>query len=248
MKVLIIDNEEQVRSGLVSLLNSHCPEVEEIQEANGVGSGLAAIEKYSPDIVFLDVEMGDGTGMDLIRKLGKFNFQLIFITAHNKYAIDAFKFSAIDFLLKPIDADELSQAVSKAKKYIETKNLSEQLQIMQESLGTLKGADKRIVLKDAEAIHFIKVTDIIRCEADGPYTKFVISNAKAILISKGLKEYEDLLGPFGFLRTHHSHLINLKKIIRFDKGEGGSLIMENNDHVPVSQRKKEQLLEIISKM
>ena len=246
MKVLIIDNEASIRIGLKSQLESFCPEIATITVATGVATGFAAIENFQPDIVFLDVEMDDGTGLDLLKKLGNYDFQLIFITAHNKYAVDAFKFSAIDFLLKPVDSDDLIASVEKAMLNLKNKNLKEQIQVLNESMNAISLEHKKIVLKDKDSIYFLKVDDIIRCHAEGPYTEFYISTGQKITISKTLKEYEEMLEPFGFVRAHHSHLINIRKIIRFDKTDGGNLIMENNDEVPVSQRKKEHLMEMIA--
>lgn len=246
MNVLIIDNDKKVREGLKEMLQKFCPAIKNIEEASSVETGLAAIQRSTPDLVYLDVEMDDGTGFDLIKKIGTYNFQLIFITAFNKYAVDAFRMSAIDFLQKPIDLEELLESVEKAKNSISNQNLQKQLQVLYESMGAMRTNEKKIVLKDNEAIHFVRVQDIIRCEADGAYTKFHIANSSPILISKSLKEYDDMLTPFGFIRCHHSHLVNTSKILRFDKTEGGSLILENNDYIPVSQRKKDQVLEFLS--
>ena len=245
MKVLVIDNEINVRKSFVNQILKTCPQVTEMFQASGVKTGLEAIQKYCPDIVFLDVEMDDGTGMDLMSQLTDINFQLVFITAFNKYAIEAFKFSAIDFLLKPINSEELKRSFERAQKNIKTKNLAQQLAVLQESLKSIKSEDKKIVLNDSESIHFIKVNEIIRCEADGGYTKFIFTQKKTVLVSSSLKEYEDLLLPYGFSRVHHSHLINLNKILRFDRKDGGFLVMENNDQVPISKRKKDELTQII---
>lgn len=246
MKVLIIDNEAPIRAGLKLQLENYFQEMESLQEATGVASGLNAIESFQPDIVFLDVEMDDGTGIDLLKKLGNYDFQLIFITAHNKYAVDAFKFSAIDFLLKPIDTDDLIASLAKAVSQHKNKDLKAQIQVLNESMNAISHEHKKIVLKDKDSIYFVKVNDIIRCHAEGPYTEFFIAGGQKITISKTLKEYEEMLEPFGFIRAHHSHLINIRKIIRFDKTDGCNLIMENNDEVPVSQRKKEHLIDYIS--
>lgn len=248
MKVLIIDNEMPVRNGLRMQLETHCAEISDIAEATGVSDGLNLIESFQPDIVFLDVEMDDGTGLDLLKQLGEYNFQLIFITAHDKYALHAFKFSAIDFLLKPIDTDDLLNSLTKASFQIKNKNLREQIQILNDSMNTISLEQKKIVLRDKDSIYFVKVSDIIRCHAEGPYTEFFMNDGKKITISKNLKEYEEMLEPYGFIRAHHSHLINIRKIIRFDKVDGCNLIMENNDEVPVSQRKKEHLIQIISNL
>ena len=248
LRTLIIDNEEQIRIGLVKQLKALCPSVSEIKEATGVAAGLKAIAEYEPDLVFLDVEMDDGTGIELIQKLGSFNFQLIFITAHDKYAINAFKLSAIDFLLKPIDAEDLIKAVDKAEQNLKSKTMDLQFQILQESLSSITINEKKIVLKDSESIYFVKVSDIVHCKAEGPYTEFYLIPQQKITISKSLKEYEELLEPYGFIRTHHSHLINVKRIVRFDKADGGTLILENKQAVPVSQRKRDQIMELLNNM
>jgi two-component system LytT family response regulator len=246
MKVLVIDNEIEPRETVISLIKAFCPEITEIDQADGVKSGIAKINSYNPEIVFLDVELGDGTGMDLLSQLGKINFQVVFITAHNKYAIDAFKFSAIDFLLKPINPEELVRSIEKFKKQSNI-ILSQQLSILNEIITSNNFNEKKIVLRDADSIYFIKISDIIRCESEKSYTTFILHNQKKIIISKGLKEYEDLLIGFGFVRTHQSHLVNIAKIIRFDKNDGGNIVMENNDVVPVSQRKREYILDLFKK-
>lgn len=248
MKILIIDNEEPIRSVLREQLIALCPNLTSLSEATGVEDGLQKIRQIEPDLVYLDVEMDDGTGFDLLAKAGEIDFQLVFNTAHNKYAVEAFRLSAIDFLLKPFVQSDIIRSIDRAKEKIRSQDLAKQIQILQESLGTLKSIDKKIVLRDSDSLHFINVSDIIRCEADGAYTRFVISGAKELLISKGLKEYEEMLTPFNFIRVHHSHLINLRQILRFDKGEGGILIMANKDSVPVSQRKRESLLEILNQL
>jgi two-component system, LytTR family, response regulator len=248
MKILVVDNETNIREGVVSMIENFCENVTGIHEAEGVISGIEKIEEVSPDVVFLDVELDDGTGMDLLSKLTEINFHLIFITAHNKYAIDAFKFSAIDFLLKPIAPDDLIAAFEKAKQLHKNKYLSQQLQIMQQSLLKIVSKEKKIVLKDSSSIYFVNVNDIIRCESSGQYTEFYFEEAKRIVISKSLKEYEELLEPYGFIRPHHSHLINTNKILRFDKINGGSLIMEDQTEVPVSHRKKSDILNLLDNL
>jgi two-component system, LytTR family, response regulator len=248
MKILVVDNETNIREGIVQLIKNFCPFEAQLFEANGVVTGLKSIAEINPDLLFLDVELDDGTGMDLLSKLNEINFHVIFVTAHNKYAIDAFRFSAIDFLLKPIAPDELIEAFDKVNKHIKNNFLQDQLQVMQDSLNKITHKEKKIVLKDSNSIYFVNVNDIIRCESDGQYTEFWIENTKRIVISKSLKEYEEMLEPYGFIRPHHSHLINTNKILRFDKVDGGSLIMQNNDEIPVSHRKKTQILHILDSL
>ena len=194
-------------------------------------------------MVLLDVELDDGTGMDLLGLLDRIDFQLIFITAFNKYAINAFKFSAIDFLLKPFTPGELVEAFNKASQQIRISSLDEQVAVMQETLATLKSKEKKIVLKDSNAIYIVNVSDIIRCQSHGQYTEIYTEDRK-MLITRPLKEYEEMLEPYGFIRPHHSHLVNLSQIERFDKIDGGFLILKNRHEIPVSQRKKTQIIQI----
>lgn len=244
MKVAIIDNEDNIRLGLKQIIHAYCPDVKELKEANGVSSGYDLIVSFRPDIVFLDMEMDDGTGVDLLKKFQEYDFQLIFITAHEKYALDAIKFSAIDFLLKPVDAEELVTCILKAQKRLNNQHLQQQIQVLRESMESLKSGDAKIVLRDSESIYFVKISDIIRCESEKSYTTFIFHQHKNITVSKGLKDFEEMLEKHGFIRTHQSHLVNISKIMRFDRGDGGSLVMENNDVVPVSQRKREEILEL----
>lgn len=251
MKVLIIDNDQAVREALVQLINKYCPQITQVNQSDGVEAGIKEIHSSKPDLVFLDVEMDDGTGFDLVQKVGNYNFQLVFITAHNKYAVNAFKFSAIDFLLKPIDPDELVISVKKAASQIRNKDLEQQVKLLKDILGNSNATthkEKKIALNDGNIIHYIKVADIIYCKADGSYTVFYITNNRKIMVSHILKEYDDLLCDYGFVRTHHSFLVNITKITRFDKTDGGQLFLEDNYSVPVSTRKKEQVLELLSKL
>jgi two-component system LytT family response regulator len=246
MKALIIDNEDWIRDGLAAMIAAYCPTITEIAQANGVETGWTAIQTFQPDIVFLDVEMDDGTGMDLLAKFKNIPFQVIFTTAHQQYAVDAFRFSAIDFLLKPVDSDELVEAVVRANEQIKVRDISGQLHILRDALAGIQTADKKIALRDSEAIHFVPANQIIRCEADGGYTKVVTTVQKPILVSKGLKEFEEMLSPLGFVRCHHSHLIQFGKILRYERADGGMLVLENGDAVPISQRKKDAILELLN--
>ncbi len=156
--------------------------------------------------------MDDGTGFDLLQKLPSHPFQLIFVTAHNKYAIEAFRFSAIDFLLKPVEPLALQQAISRAQTQLKQKDLQQQLEVLMQHISQKPDTHHKIALRDAEHIYFVPVADITYCMADGPYTRFYFSKMESIMVSKNLKEYESLLEPFGFIRTHHSYLVNAEKI------------------------------------
>lgn len=245
MTILIIDNEPALRGTLKELIKYSGFGYSVILEASGVKEGLEVIHAENPDIVFLDIEMEDGTGFDLMKQISNPQFQLIFVTAHNQYAVDAFKFSAIDYLLKPVDPEYLKISLEKAAANIKSKLLSEQIEVLLQQLSGKADKDKRIVLKDIDNIYFVRITDIMYCMADGTYTRFYLQNQKDILVSKNLKEYENLLEPLGFLRTHHSYLVNPDKITIYDKSDGGALILEGGLSVPVSQRKKDMIISIL---
>ena len=245
MKVLIIDNERPIQVSIIELLRAFCPEVTEIETAADIASGTALIRHFQPDLLLLDVELDDGeTGFDLLRQIPNPTFQLVFVTAHDKYAITAFRFSAIDFLLKPIDPDALMQCVQKAVKNIKNQYLSTQIEFLLARIAAPHDNAKRIALKDAEHIYYIRTSEICYCAADGVYTKFILEHGKTITVSKHLKEYETMLEPLGFLRTHNSFLVNPDKILRFEKNEE-TLILEGNLSVPLSQRKKEMILKVL---
>jgi two-component system LytT family response regulator len=247
MNVLVIDNDNLIREGLLKMIKKYCPQITAIYEATGVVDGINKIAHIEPDIVFLDVEMNDGTGFDLLKKIEHFNFSLIFITAYNKYAVTAFKYSAIDFLEKPIDPSELIISINKAIENLKNKALKKQVQILEESLNTVSVQSKetkKIALNDGKVIHFLKIADIVYCKADGAYTTFILSNNKNILISKNLKEFEDLLLDFGFYRTHHAILVNLAKVEQIVKGDNATLTLEGGHTVPISTRKKESVFKL----
>ncbi len=246
MKVLIVDNDEIIRLGLRTLLKQ-IEGIETIDEASGVEAGLRILEGIQPDVVLLDVEMDDGTGFDFLNRLSNYKFQVIFITSHNKYAVEAFRFSALDFVQKPIDPEDLKRALLRAKELLKSNNLLAQIKVLQSALLGIRKTDEKIVLRDNKSLYFVKVSDILNCEAQGSYTTFYITNGDKIVVSKSLREYEALLSPFGFIRTHNSHLVNPKKITRLDKSDGGFLILENGSSVPISQRKWDYILSVLDK-
>lgn len=213
-------------------------------EAGSVAEAHELIQQLTPEIVLLDINMPDGTGFDLLAKFEKIDFRLIFITAHEEYAINAFKFSAIDYILKPISAGSLLSAIDKAGNAIDKDQMALKLNVLLNNLEKLK----KIVLKTAESIHIINVDQIIRCEADVNYTHFYLDNAKHLIVSKPLKDYAEVLEQAGFFRTHQSHLVNLEHVVRYDKTEGGHLVMDNESIVPVSTRKKDELFQVFEKM
>jgi two-component system, LytTR family, response regulator len=245
MRALVVDNEPPIREALIRLIDAFCPEIESVDTADSVKTGVEKLKMSQPDILFLDVELDDGTGFDILSQIPTPQFQLIFTTAHDKYAIQAFQSCALDYLLKPIDPELLQKSVERASQNIRSGDLQFQLQILMQQLSFKKETSKKIVLKDSNSTYFVKIEDIFFCQAEGTYTKFFIKNSEPILISKNLKEYETILEPLGFLRPHHSYLINPDKIKLYDKKEGGALVLENNHVIPVSQRKKDAILRIL---
>lgn len=249
MKALVVDNETSIRESLILAIKAFCPQIEEIEEADGIDSGLKKIEFFQPDILFLDVELGNGTGMDLLSKLTKITFNIVFVTAHNKYAIDAFKYSAIDFLLKPIDPQELIRSVNRAQKKTQSDNLLKQISVLKNEYHNSSQPEKNIVLSEQDSIHIIKSSNIIYCSSEGNYTTFYTTTSDSkIIISKNMKFFEEMLTPLGFIRVHNSYLVNVSKIERYDKGDGGFLYVHGGNSIPVSQRKKELLMALFKKM
>ncbi len=243
LRTLIVDDEQPVRQMLETVLTQYCDNVEIVGSAYSVESALEAIRKQNPDLILLDINLPDGTGFDLLDKLGAKPPIVVFITAYNDYAVKAFKFNAIDYVLKPINIDELIAAIQKASDNAEYKNLSLKLQNFFANMYN-KSEDKKIVLKTFDSIHMVKVQDVIRCESDHNYTTFYFINGRKITVSKTLKEYDEMLCDYGFFRTHQSHLINMNHISSFEKNDGGYLKMTDGNMVPVSKRKREELLDL----
>ena len=247
---LLIDDDDNLRAGMKSLLSRYAPEIAIMGEADSVKTGTELLLKTEPQVVFLDIHLGDGSGFDLleeVNKRGKLNSQIVFITAHEQYAIKAFRFSALDFLLKPVDPDELEKVISKIKNVLVKSDSVAHIDLLLENIRKKVDNFKRIALSTADGIHLFEISDIIRCESEDNYTKFYIKNNKPVMISKTLKEYEDLLTEHGFERIHQSHLINLAYLKSYIKKDGGYVVMADNSNLPISQRKKERLQELIGK-
>jgi two-component system, LytTR family, response regulator len=246
-KILVVDNEAPIRLSLRKLIEHFTDDHTLIEEAGGVKEGLLKIAQFQPDILFLDIEMEDGTGFDLLKRIENPAFELVFTTAHNQYAIQAFEFSALNYLLKPISPSALQRTLQKAGSNIRQKNIQQQLDILLARMSNQSMTDPKIALKDANGTYFVPIGDIIFCQADGPYTRFTIKGMEEVFISKNLKEYEALLEAHRFIRCHHSYLVNSRRIVRFDKTDGGSLYMEGGKNVPISQRKKDQVMEYLER-
>lgn len=246
---LLIDDDSNLRNGMKGLLGMYAPDIQILGEADSVKTGINAIEQHQPNVIFLDIQLGDGTGFDILEQLaqkrGSINSHVVFITAHEQYAVKAFRFSALDYLLKPVDPEDLHAVVEKIKKVVNDNESFAHIDLLLENIRKKVDKFKRIALSTAEGIHLFEVSDIIRLESQDNYTKFYIKDNKPVLISKTLKEYEDLLSEQGFERIHQSHLINLAYLKSYIKKDGGYAVMADNSHLPISQRKKERLQELL---
>ena len=245
---ILIEDDHNLRNGLKTLLEKTAPEIKIIGEADSVETGVAILLKTQPQVIFLDIHLGDGSGFDILEevsKTGKLNSQIVFITAHEQYAIKAFRFSALDFLLKPVDPEELQKVIGKIKAVVGKNDTVAHIDLLLENIRKKVDNFKRIALSNADGMHLFDISDIIRCESEDNYTKFYIKNNKPILISKTLKDYEELLSEHGFERIHQSHLINLSYLKSYIKKDGGYVVMADNSNLPVSQRKKERLQELL---
>ena len=244
IRAIIVDDEPKILHGLQHMLNRECPQVKIVATAASMNQARRILRSKPIDLVFLDVKLGDGISFKLLEELEPIEFQVIFITAYDQYAVEAFRFSALDFLLKPIDLVELKASVAKAEKVLYSESLQLRLQNLLYNQQQ-NGLDKTIVLKTVEAYHVVRIKDIVQCEAQGNYTLFHLKNMPNVLVSHTLKRYETLLSRYNFFRCHQSHLVNMRAVMRFDKRDGGSLALENNLSIPVSTRRKEQLFNIL---
>lgn len=246
MRTIIIDDEQAAIKMLKKLLITYCKKVEVIAEANNIQGGKSLVEELKPELVFLDVEMPNGTGFNFLESLSNIDFKVIFTTAHEKYALQAIKFSALDYLLKPIDPEDLIEAVHKAEEEIEKSIHQLKVQTLLQNLQKHKNEEQQIILKDKYGIHLINIQNIIRLEAVGSYTQFVIQDRNPILISKLIKEYDILLTPHGFFRSHKSHLVNITYLLSYVKNEGDKLILKDGSKVPLAVRKKDELMKLLN--
>ena len=246
IKAIVIDDVARSRASLIDDLSRYCPEVEVIAEADSVRTGTEAIKAHKADVIFLDIQLEDGTGFNILENAGSPDFKVIFTTGSDEYGIKAVKFSALDYLLKPIDPEELVAAVSKLKSASKAgSGITDNISVLIENLKNLSNSSKRIALNSADRVHVINVSDIVRCESQRNYTLFYIKGNKQILVTRTLKEFEEMLEDSGFVRVHHSHLINISYLKEFVKSDGGYAVMTDSSQVPVAVRKKEHLMKLL---
>lgn len=243
IKAIIVDDEQHCIDRLEKLVATYCSnEVELACSIKTIEDGIEAIRKIKPQLVFLDVEINDKTGFDLLQQLPEINFEVIFTTAYDKYAVQAFKFSALDYLLKPVDADDLQHAIKKLDQKVSQREVAQKFDALFHNLKSIQGTSKKICVPVINGLVFIQVSDIIRCESEINYTKLFLKDKQKLLVAKTLKEFEEMLIDYNFYRVHNSHLINLAYIKSYNKGKGGSVVMEDGSEIEVSTRRKDEFL------
>lgn len=247
IKAIIADDEKHNIENLVTLIKKHCPDVMIAGCAETISEAVILIESLQPHVVFLDIQMGASTGFDLLKNIRDRNFEVIFVTAYDKYGIEAVKFAALDYILKPIDPSELLLAIAKVKEKLAVKKTNPQLDFLVEYLKQ-NGKPAKIALPQQQEVRYVPIVEIVRCEAQNTYTWFFLSNSDKILVSKPLKEYDELLAPHNFIRCHQTHLVNPAFVKSFLKEDGGSLLLQNGVKIPVSKQKKDYVKESLGRL
>jgi two-component system LytT family response regulator len=248
LKAFIIDDEFQSRSFLNNMLRQYCPEISLVGEASTVDEGFDGIKKYDPNIVFLDIQMNGETGFDLLKRFQVINFALIFTTAFDQYAIKAFRFNAIDYLMKPIVTDELIEAVNKVKQQTTPSPPVSKVQVEQlhNDIKDKKKIHDKLAIPTTEGFTIIPVNEIVYCRASSNYTEFFLADKKCILSSYTLKQYDEILTSQFFFRAHRSYLINLAHVKLYRKGEGGEIVMSNGHEIELSRTHKDEFLHLLN--
>ena len=242
IRAIIVDDEQNSSEVLEILLKESCTQVQILANYHSAELALTGIPKLKPDLLFLDIEMPNMNGFQLLEKLPNKDFEVIFTTSYDQYAIKAFKFSALDYLLKPIDRLELQQAVGKLARPSQH-NLSEQLSILMQRISQPPSAIQKIALPTMQRLELVPVSSIISCTSNNNYTEFILSDKRKILVSRTLKDVEEMLQDYSFVRVHNSHIVNLNDVTRYIKGEGGYLIMSDGSTIDVSRGRKELLMQ-----
>ena len=247
LTAVIVDDEEAPRNLLTNLLKRQHSEVQLLGTEVDVPSGIDLVRRTAPQVLFLDIELKDKTGFDLLRALGERRPHVIFTTAHESYAVKAIRFSALDYLLKPIDPQELSDAIAKAMEVTRPEEKPVMVDMLLKNIDRSIG-DRTIALPVSDGLELVHVNEIVVCESDSNYTTLYMRDDKRLVISRTLKEFEDLLGEQEFIRVHNSHLISRKHIKKYIKGEGGEVIMSNGMNIAVSRRKKQELMDALERL
>ncbi len=242
-RAVIVEDEIQYIRSLKKLLKENCPQIEVVGEAKDIRSAHKMINELNPDLVFMDIVLNQSNAFDLLDKMLPLNFEIIFITKHESYTLKAIKYNALDYLIKPVDPLELQQAGRKAIQKITTKYLNQQLDLLMSNIrDTQQGNSRKIAIPTVEGFVFINMFDIIRCEANGAYTLIFTNKKEKITASRNIKEYEDVLPKSQFFRIHNSHLVNINRILRYNKGRGGTVTMEDGTQIEVASRRRNEFI------
>lgn len=248
IKAIIIDDESAMQEVNSQLLSEYFPNIKQVGTANCIKKGIDLIHKENPDLVLLDIQLSDGSGFQLLQQLPSYHFKVVFITAFDSFAIKAIKFSAIDYILKPVNETEFQRAIQRAINLIENKSHTEsQVHVLMDSIKK-EMQNKKLVLRTSDSIHIIDISDIHFCKSDNSYTTFYFKGGEKILVSKSLKDYEGMLKEYGFFRPHQSYLVNLNHIKKVDKTDHGFIIMKNKKEIPISTRQKKNLISLLDRL
>lgn len=248
IKAVIIDDESAMQEINSRLLNEYFPTILQLGTATSIEEGVQLIKKQNPNLVLLDIELADGSCFQLLQKLKPYNFKVVFITGFDSFAIKAIKFSACDYILKPVNETEFQQAIQRAVDLIENnENTQPQAKVLMDSLKK-KGQNKKLVLRTSDSMHIIDISTINYCKSDNSYTTFYFEGGEKILVSKSLKDYQGLLTEHDFFRPHQSFLVNLNHIKKVDKTDGGFIIMKNKKEIPVSSRQMKNLVGLLERL
>lgn len=242
MTAIIIEDMPAALAALQEELAAHCPEIKIIGTADSVVSGAKLLRQTKPDLIFLDILLGDGTGFDLLEIFPDLRAGIIFVTASDEHAVRAFRFAAIDYLLKPVEATQLKDAVNRASSQV-NQDKSQRLTLLRDTIRQPNTLPERITLHTLEKIHIVNIQDIVRCESDGNNTRFILADGGKAFVTRTLKHFERMLIDHHFLRVHQSHLVNFRKIREFIKKDGGYLLLDNGEQVPVASRKRTEVIE-----
>ncbi len=245
MKIAIIDDEQEARELLEKILNKYIDDIQIVGMADSVEQGVELINNNEINLLLLDVELTDGTGFDILTQLNNINFEVIFVTGYDKYALNAIKFNCLDYILKPIDITEVKEAVEKARLKIEDKFFKKRISNLLNNLNNKNTNNNKIALPTSKGLEFVKINDIIKLESDQSYTWIYLINNNKILTTKYLKEYENILEGYPFFRVHRAFIVNINHIVKYEKEDGGQVVMSDGSIVLISRRKKESFLKKI---
>ncbi|MDT8432943.1 MAG: LytTR family DNA-binding domain-containing protein [Bacteroidales bacterium] len=247
IKAIIIEDEVELRELSRRLLQSNFNDIEVVGEADSVDGGVELIYKEKPQLVLMDIEIKGGTGFNILQRVKPYTFKLVIVTAFNQFAIKAIKYSAIDYILKPINEFEFVNAIENALSLIAPGQYEQQMAHFMD-VYEKKAKAKKIVLRTSETIHIVNISDIVFCQSDNSYTTFSLADGEKIMVSRPMKEFADILEECDFFRPHQSFLINLHAIRRIDKSDGGFVIMKNGSEIPISARRKQMINDILNRL